>query len=570
MQPHVHSRPSSVTSTSSADPSSHQVKTTSTTTSFKIPRKQPPKYSIQDNLRLAHHGPDATPPMPPGVKSKNPLEREGLLPQIPHATGFSASSGDMIHGFYAGEIDLIDPPNGLQVTPSNHSSTITVQPDCSSRNLGVLGSHVSSPNTPLNTPDKVAHYNSIDHAKPNAAPPLQIHPDGLSRRRSALLVEFRSFEQSERTALSNKTEPASRVASPNKDLGLLSPPQSSRFPPSSTLPSLREVRAESPRRFPRPQSIISPPSSQPPRYSRPRTIQKANTPKDRPGHVHGRHSSSSLASSFDMFTFTQAIAGSPEPSLPRSTSPTQPQTSLPSPNSVTSSPTQISRAISPTISSALKIRQRVSSLSPTSNPWKGAGGASRSPRGGSPANYSPSHGSLDGAVGKAVYMFNSFNAKSTPTEKPGGLLEGLFSPAKDDDTPRNNVTASKDTETPAQQAKEPIGANKENLVPRSSGLCLGGQDHPATLTKDAIHKRRLGKEECLQLGLELCRVMEVDNECLSLLKSCVAKFDQGQMRKESLFASVEELLKRSTQDSEVRARLLRRLVDVVDTELAQD
>lgn len=105
----------------------------------------------------------------------------------------------------------------------------------------------------------------------------------------------------------------------------------------------------------------------------------------------------------------------------------------------------------------------------------------------------------------------------TPTGKPHGLLEGLFSPAKDDVTPRNNSTVNKVAETSTQQAKEPIRA--ENIIPRGLGLGLEREGDIVTPTQHGMHKRKLGKEECLQLGLELRKVLEGDQECMSLLKS---------------------------------------------------
>jgi len=63
---------------------------------------------------------------------------------------------------------------------------------------------------------------------------------------------------------------------------------------------------------------------------------------------------------------------------------------------------------------------------------------------------------------------------------------------------------------------------------------------------------------CLQLSQGLQRILEHDKECYDLLKSCIAKFEEGWMAKETLFVKLRGLLERSPETYD---KLSNRFVD---------
>ncbi|KAG9016828.1 hypothetical protein FRB93_009357 [Tulasnella sp. JGI-2019a] len=531
-----------MTSTSSTGPSSHSA-TALSNISITPPHRALPMFGIQAALSLVCHGPNNAPPPPPTPNDKAkqeliPLPATDLLTRPPHS----------LDDFRTVQIDLADAPDDLPVLVAPHSGDpftatafISRSPTQGLDPLAVPSTsvfsttlHDSSSATPSTITDKVAFFNSMSRsggAQGAATPRPHIPPNHLSRRQSAMLLEFREFEQRERTPSPDKMQlhsgEANRSVSPEKDIGLLSPPQSSELPSLSRLPNLRTVQSDSPWRFARPR----PPAltSLAPRaagYCRSPSAQQNNLSKRQFGHRHGHKDSSSSSSSYGMLIIASAVAGSPGLSSPEYCPPPGPSFSPPCP--AIDSPPHISRAISPTISSSLKVRERVSSLPLASNVWNGARSPNRSPRSCYFANgngmNSPSYGSLDVAVG-ASHGFSPSNSKSMLTKgKPRGLLEGLFSPTNDADAPSHDTTSkTNDAFTPRQPPRERnTCVDKENLIPAGLGISLRHrQGDDVTQTGNGAHGLKLGREECMQLGAGLRRVMQGDRECFDLLKTCV-------------------------------------------------
>lgn len=500
----------------------------SATSSTKAKRSLLPRLSIANAISLSRHGPDVHPPTPPALRGTTSRQRESLLP--PRSKPTALKNHRSFQDLRPPRIDLSDPPRPgdpdmaqqtprtslIQSSPSIKSITrrfsstnlleLPLTPSAGNSSFGASFSSLDN----SSIVDKVAFFDSISRSK-NASPSSVRR---LSRRRSALLDEYRAFEGREKSPdKMNEYSSNNAPMPPIRETGLLSPPQSSE--PPSTLrfldnqaQGLREARVNnSPGRFRKPLRSKFPGAQLRLKPKGTVTLHK---------HATSTSSSSSPGRSPPVVELPRMVQS---PSVALYHTPAEGSTDRPS----LSPPMHFgssgrSHAISPTISSELKVRKKVGGGLTPSSSLRSLGSGTRSPRScafarGSDAG-SPPYGSLRGAIKTA------FTPPLSPeASRPRGILEGLFAIPYADGALTNFMGPRAEMHFSPEE-------EKENLAPPRSSSTLASQDHLSIATMieaNNIPQRSScppSREECLQLGTELRRLMAGDRECLSMLKTC--------------------------------------------------